>query len=460
MARILLIAYTTYIHDGRVKRHAEALAHRGDHVDVLCLDCGRSGRLNGVNIIGLKMPRYRGPRRSAYVRSYLRFFAMAAWAALRLSMAAPYEVVIVCTMPDAAILCALPTRLFGSRILLDVHDTMPELYLDKFGGRRGALGARLLMVEERASARCADTVLAVHEPHRMRLVRAGIPPRKIRTVMNAPDPALFRPAALAAAGGRLAGPHAAGRDGSIAGLLRGAFDRDCAAGGAGAENHANGGGNGRGAFTLACHGTLAHRLGLDIALQALALVRPTVASIQLKVIGSGDYADEAKRLASRLGLNDCVRFLDPVPVEQLPSALGEVDVGLVPNRASNATHLMLPTKLLDYAALGIPAIAARLRTIEHYFADGAVRFFEPGDPRQLAAAIEELYRDPAGRATLALNARRALERIGWPAQRVEYYRAIDSLLGEPRPTRRLRGAALRETATNIEEDRKWITGKR
>ena len=63
MARILLIAYTTYIHDGRVKRHAEALAERGDHVDVLCLDSGHNGVINGVNVIGLKMPRYRGASR-------------------------------------------------------------------------------------------------------------------------------------------------------------------------------------------------------------------------------------------------------------------------------------------------------------------------------------------------------------------------------------------------------------
>src|SRR5579863_7790795 len=160
VARFLMIAYTTYVHDGRVKRHAEALAERGDHVDVLCLDSGHNGVIGGVNVIGLKMPRYRGASRSSYVGSYLRFFAKASWMVMRLSFAERYDVAIVCTMPDAAVLCALPARLRGSRIVLDIHDTMPELYLDKFGGRRGAIGARLLMLEERTSAGCADTVLA------------------------------------------------------------------------------------------------------------------------------------------------------------------------------------------------------------------------------------------------------------------------------------------------------------
>jgi glycosyltransferase involved in cell wall biosynthesis len=388
VARILLIAYTTYVHDGRVKRHAEALAERGDHIDVICLDSGHNGMLQGVNVIGLRMPRYRGASRSSYMRSYLRFFAKASWAAMRLSMVERYDVAIVCTMPDAAVLCALPAKLLGTRIVLDVHDTMPELYQDKFGGRRGALGARLLMLEERTSARFADTVLAVHALHRARLIRAGVPEHKIRTVMNAPDPALF----------------------SAIPERRESAD---------------------GSFLVACHGTLTRRLGLDIAIEAVALVHPRIPGLRMMVIGTGDYLEEAKALVKRKQLEQCITFVDQVPVQDLPRLLAAADLGLVPNRASNATHLMLPVKLLDYMALGIPTIAARLRTIEHYFSEREVRFFEPGDTEGLAAAIEELYRDRAHRIELAHNARRALERIGWPGQRAEYYDAIDALLQKP-----------------------------
>ena len=388
MARILLIAYTTYVHDGRVKRHAEALAERGDHIDVICLDSGHNGVLDGVNVIGLKMPRYRGASRSSYVRSYLKFFARASWAALRRSLVQRYDIVIVCTMPDAAVLCALPAKLLGSKVVLDIHDTMPELYQDKFGGRRGAIGARLLMLEERSSASCADTVLAVHALHRARLIQAGVPEHKIRTVMNAPDPTVFR-----------AMPD--GRD------------------------------RADGAFTLACHGTLTRRLGLDIAIEAIALVRPRIPGLRMMVIGTGDYLEAARQLVVRKQLEGCVNFIDQVPIEELPRLLAEADVGLVPNRASNATHLMLPVKLLDYMALGIPTIASRLRTIEHYFSERAVRFVEPGNVVEMAEAIEELYRDRARRIELVSNARRAVERIGWPTQRAEYYRAIDSLLQKP-----------------------------
>src|SRR5205807_9617601 len=132
-----------YIHDGRVKREAEALANRGDRVDAITLKAGRTGLIYGVNVVGLEMRRYRGSSKTAYVRSYLTFFGKAAQTARKLAREAgqKYDLAIVCTMPDAAIISALPLKLQGTKIVLDIHDTMPELYRDKFGGRRGAMGA-------------------------------------------------------------------------------------------------------------------------------------------------------------------------------------------------------------------------------------------------------------------------------------------------------------------------------
>jgi glycosyltransferase involved in cell wall biosynthesis len=384
VARVLIIAYTNYFHDGRVKRHAEALVERGDQVDVICLDTSNKGQLNGVNVIGLKMPRYRGLSRTAYIRSYVRFFALASIEAMRLSRPVRYDIVIVCTMPDAAVVCAIGPKLLGSKIVLDVHDTMPELYQDKFGGRRGAIGARLLMAEERVSASLADSVFAVHDLHRERLAQAGISPEKIKVVMNLPDPRIFAP-------------------------------------------HPNGQAPNEG-FIIVCHGTVTHRLGLDVALQATHLLRKRIPCVRLMVIGSGDHLGASQRLAGTLDLDGHVNFLPPVPIEQLPTALNGASVGVVPNLASSATHLMLPVKLLEYATLGIPVVAARLRTIQHYFDDGAVSFFVPGDPLDLADALEKLYRKPERRTELIKNAKEIANRLSWANQRRQYYEAIDSLL--------------------------------
>jgi glycosyltransferase involved in cell wall biosynthesis len=386
MIRVLMIAYADYFFDGRVRRHAEALAERGDSIDVICVGTGDCGGFNGVNLIGLMTRRYRGASRSSYVRSYVRFLAQASWIALKRSFRQPYDVVIACTMPDSAVLSAIPTKLFGSKIILDIHDTMPELYLDKFGGRRGALGARLLMAQERICAGLADRVLAVHEPHRARLERAGIRAEKIVVVLNSPDSRIFVPHANS----NRAGPE----------------------------------------FEIAYHGTVSLRLGLDVAIEAMGLLRNRIPAAQLKIIGSGEYLSGAKSLVTRLGLHDRVSFVGRVPLQQLPEALKHTAVGLVPNRASGATQLMLPVKLLEYASLGIPVIAPRLDAIEHYFDGTAVRFFEPGNPEALAQAIEELWRNPQRRAELAQRAAQVLEPLNWRIQRLHYYRAIDDLVGQ------------------------------
>jgi glycosyltransferase involved in cell wall biosynthesis len=383
VARFLMIAYTTYLHDGRVRRHAEALAARGDEIEVVCIAAGEPAELNGVKLVGLSIPRYRGASQSSYLRVYGRFFARAAAYGLSRSRENPYDAVIVCTMPDAAVTSALPCRLFGSRILLDIHDTMPELYRDKFPGRRGAIGGRLLHWEERMSAALADHVLAVHEPHRMRLVRAGIPARKISVVANGPDPRIFgveRPRPAANAG-----------------------------------------------FKLVCHGTVAHRMGLDIAVRAIASLRDLLPDLSMLVIGDGDCYDDVVALTKQLGLTRRIEFRGLMPTDALPRAFADAAAGLVPQRATDSTHLMLPVKLLEYAALGIPVIASRLSTIQHYFGPRELRFFEPENVESLADAIVEMRRDSVLRAEMAKRARIAAARLSWETQRDHFYRAIDSI---------------------------------
>jgi glycosyltransferase involved in cell wall biosynthesis len=387
MTRILMIAYTTYVHDARVKRHAQALADRGDQIDLLCLENPQEGQRDGVNVIGLKLRHYRGSSKAGYFGTYLRFFLAAAVKAFRLGLARRYDVAVVCTMPDAAVLCALPLRLLGTKIVLDIHDTMPELYREKFAGRCGALAARILTLEELVSTWFADRVLAVHELHRQRLASTGVEPRKIAVVLNVPDPRVF------VANNRRTTP------------------RD---------------------FTIICHGTIARRLGVDVALRAMALLRTRIPEANLLVLGSGDYLSEYECLATQLQLTDSVTFQPPVPLEQLPPILCRAAIGLIPNRAGSATNLMLPVKLLEYTTLGIPVVAARLRTIEHYFSPSCLGFFKPGDPEDLARAIEDLYRSPLHRLRLAENARRVMKVMNWEAQREQYYTAIDSVLAGTR----------------------------
>ncbi len=130
-------------------------------------------------------------------------------------------------------------------------------------------------------------------------------------------------------------------------------------------------------------------------------------------------------------------FKKPVPLELLPAELASATIGLVTYRASGVAHLTLPVKLFEYAALGIPAVCARLRTVQHYFGEGAVEYFEPGDANGLADAIQRMRADPLLRLEIAHRAWRISVDLGWDKQRGRLFEAVDSVLAVARPDERL-----------------------
>lgn len=360
--RALIIGYLTYRGDARVKRQVRTLTAAGYAVDLVCL-ADDVGEITGpVNLIGIEVAHYRGRSKLRYVRCYATFFIKAIWTAARLAVRHRYDVAIVCNMPDFIVLCALGEKLRGARIVLDVHDPVPELYRVKFGKPPGCLGERLLMAEERASAYFVDRVLATHDLHARRLERAGIPRRKLRVVLNAPNPELF--------------PY------SEQPLRRGE------------------------GFRLVYHGTISSRLGIDVAIDAMALLRGRIPGIELRLIGDGDALEECRKLSRRLHLEDIVRFETPVPVEKMAPLLHACSIGIVPNRDNAATQIMLPVKLMEYAMLGVPVVAARLAPITQYFDERSIEFFKPEDPEALADAVVRLYKDPRRCALLARSAAR------------------------------------------------------
>jgi glycosyltransferase involved in cell wall biosynthesis len=389
MLRVAMVAYTYYASDPRVRREAEVLADRGDAVDVYCLRRpGEPAReqCRGVRVRHLPMARYRGGNAILYMGSYCRFFLLTLWTLGWQHLRRAYALVHANNMPDFMAFTGLLPRLGGRPLILDIHDTMPEIYQGKFGVGAGHPLIRLLRFQERASARFASRVLTSEHTKREALIEHGVPAAKIEVLLNLPDPRLFP-----ASPPRPARPAAAG-------------------------------------FRLVFHGTLAERLGVDLALRAVALLGDRIPKLRLDIIGDGDQRPALLALRDELGLRDRVHFSDGmVPVEDLPALLAEADLGVIPTREEIGTRYMLPTKLLEYAALGIPALVAPTHTIRYYFDDTQVAFFSPGSAESLAAVIHTLYADPAARERLAVGAARFGDRYAWERHKQVYLDLVDAL---------------------------------
>jgi glycosyltransferase involved in cell wall biosynthesis len=386
---VCMIAYTNYATDARVRREAETLVSHGFRVRCLALKTGARPAntvLNGVEVLELGVRKYRGKSALAYIGSYVRFTLAASVACLRLLARRELDVLHVHNIPDFLVLAGVLPRLAGTKVILDVHDSVPETFSAKFSGGSAVWNA--LCLEESLSALVAHKVICVNHPQRDTLVARGIPLCKTLVSMNIADPSIFTPS------------FGSARSKSSAG-----------------------------SFNLVYHGTMAERLGVDLIIRATAQLRGRVPNLRLHLWGQGDDLPRFQQLAKELGVEDAVFFKpEGCPLQELPSRLSSMDLGVVGNRRGAACDLMLPVKLLEYVSLGIPAVAPRLKAIKHYFSDDMVGFYEPEDVPSLADAIERLYSEPATGRMQAGRAQGFLGEYGWDRQGTELVNLYQTLL--------------------------------
>ena len=385
---VCMVAYTDYAGDARVRREAETLAAQG--FDVVCLTNKNGGTptryaLDGVEVRELGVGKYRGKSTVAYLISYIRFLLAASTSCVGLLVKGKLDVVHVHNLPDFLVFAGLVPRLAGRKVVLDVHDSVPETFAAKFSN--APLVHKLLCLEERVSAAVAHKVICVNHPQRATLVARGIPDSKTFISMNVPDPRIF------------GSPAVNGHEPNPARL------------------------------NLVYHGTMAERLGVDLLIKAVAQVRGRVPAVRLHLWGHGDDLASFQHLAQQLDMGESIAFNPKgFPLKDLPHQLSSMDVGVVGNRRSAACDLMLPVKLLEYVSLGIPAVVPRLRTIEHYFSEQMVTYYEPDDVQSLSDAILRMHGDPDGRHAQAARARTFLADHGWQRQGPELVTMYQQLL--------------------------------
>lgn len=194
--KMAMVVHSYYPADVRVRRECEALADRGDRVDMICLQKpGESAceTVGNVDIHRLPVQHHRGHGQLAYIVEYLNFFLRAFWCLTRLHLREKYPVVQVHNLPDFLVFVTLVPKLLGARILLDMHDITPELFQSLYGISEKSRTFKLLCLAERLSLAYADGVLTVNENIRDLFLTRNPIARKLEVVMNAPDPRYFTP---------------------------------------------------------------------------------------------------------------------------------------------------------------------------------------------------------------------------------------------------------------------------
>jgi glycosyltransferase involved in cell wall biosynthesis len=383
-----MIAYSYYESDPRVIREAEAAVGAGFEVDFLALwrpGTARKELIRGVHLIRLNQGKYRGGGHFSYMLAYLEFFLRCFISATILFFQRRYRVIHVNNMPDFLVFSTVVPRLFGVKVILDIHDPMPNTFASKF--KRGEKGFFfwLLLWQERLSAAYCSRVVTVHHPVRDGiLLKHGLARSSVDVIANFADGDLFP--------------------------LRKSFDV-----------------NGKLRFVF--HGTILERSGLRVLMAALAQVR-NKDRISVKIIGEGDFSQKLKGMIQQLKLENIVEFDNrSYPVHAIPAQICDCNVGLVPLEISSVTNYALPLKLLEYISLGLPVVTVRSDAISYYFGEQDCMFFEWNDPSSLSDTLDRIVENPESLLRYHDRAVALREQFSWTGEKVKYVALLRQLTG-------------------------------
>jgi glycosyltransferase involved in cell wall biosynthesis len=153
---------------------------------------------------------------------------------------------------------------------------------------------------------------------------------------------------------------------------------------------------------------------------------------RLKIAGrETPFAAEIRREAASSGAGERIDFLGYVPDGELPALYRGADCCLYP---SFYEGFGLP--VLEAMACGTPVVTSRGTALEEV-AGGAAILAEPGDPREIALAMEAAMER---RSSLSAAGLRRARMFSWAESARETVRAFREALGERVPAREYREA--------------------
>jgi glycosyltransferase involved in cell wall biosynthesis len=391
--RVGMVVFSSYPADPRPRRAAEALLQEGMHVDLICESDERlpkRERKGNLEIFRLPIRHERGGKLS-YAYQYSAFILMSAGRLTARMLRHRYDLIYVHNMPDVLVYCGLLPKMFGAKVILDQHDPMPELMNTIFHLAEDSRPVRLMRWLEKRSISFADRVITVNLACKKIFAARSCPQEKVSVVMNAPDGNIF--------------PYRAARSYVVR------------------EPKSTK------PFVIMYHGSLVERNGLELAVDALAMVRDSMPNAELRVYGrSTPYLEQVQKKAQDLGIADQVRYLGPKRLEELVGEIEACDVGVIPNQRNSFTDINTPTRIFEYLALGKSVIAPSTPGIQDYFSPQELLFFDAGNAGQLAEQIRYVYGNPGAALETAERGQQVYLAHTWQRERESLVMAVSGLM--------------------------------
>jgi len=375
--------------DRRVWQEAQALRDAGWQVSVICPKSTKYPLKREV-IGGISVYRHALPLETrgklGFFIEYLSALFHECRLLAKIALGPGFDVIQICNPPDVLFLNALPYKLFGKRVVFDLHDLGPELLEAKFGRR--PLLDRLLRVAEKLTIRTADLVVCANDTYRkIAIERGGKAAEHVVAVYSVPRQGFIR---------RVEPDDA---------LRRGAR------------------------IVIGYMGIIADQDGVDHFIEMMnwlvnGLGRKDVRAV---VVGDGPARPSISDLADRLGLSDVVTFTGYLSGDELMAALSTFDIGVIPDPVNPYNDKISMNKVFEYSALGVPSVAYPLSETRRLLGSTA-RDADEATPRGLARACLTLIDDDAARLACGREAKALSdEQFNWTRESEKYVAAYARL---------------------------------
>jgi len=378
--------YSRFKFDAILYREAKALKDKEFVVDIICLGDNNKDKIiqkyNGLNLYYIQSRPSNEKKAISYFTNLTLFIIKSAIFLSYLSIKKRYDIIHVTSPPDVIVFASLIPKLLGTKIILDIHDIGPELYMRKLNVSEDKTIIKILKFLERLSTRFADHIITVTDLWHEKLINRSVKPNKCTVLLNVADDELFKPL----------------------------------------ENKLSNG------FNLFYHGTLEEHFGVDTLLKAMPMVKKNIPNVSLAIYGGGRLREVFIELTKSLNINDCVQFHHGVPFYELPQILDKADLGIVPTKDSIFADEALSGKGLEYIALGIPIVISGTKVHRYYYDENMVKFFTPNDAHDLAKEIISLYKNNSERERLLRHSQEFIQKHGWQEHKKVYYQIVDNLI--------------------------------
>jgi len=384
-----MITHSFYESDNRVIRYAEALAARGDSVDVLALrrkpEMSKTEMISGVTLHRIQ-DRFgkKEQSKSSYLWPILKFLFTSSWWLTWTHRRKRYDVVHVHNIPDFLVFAAWFPKFTGTRIILDIHDIVPEFFGSKFGVADTSFLVRGLMLAEKISAKFANHVILANHLWLDKYTARSARPAKCTVFINNVDSNTFKPLAC----------------------RKQSLDKQ----------------------VILFPGGLQWHQGLDIAIRAFHKLHRRLPQTEFHIYGDGNMKAELEKLVQDLELNESVRFFNPMSIRQIAKVMADADLGVVPKRADSFGNEAYSTKIMEFMSVGVPVVISSTKIDRYYFNDSVVRFFESGNVEALAQAMFEVLSNTELRRGLVERASGYAAQHSWENCRADYLTLVDSLI--------------------------------